>query len=153
MGGSGRRGRVEAYLRALSEQDVDRIRSLVHQDYVEEYPQSGERIRGVDNLVDIVRSYPGGGLKPGAIDATKARILGEDESWVVGPSLAVVHVTGTGDQFTGVTTITYPDGSTWHVVVIVEFRGDRIWRSTSYFAPVFEAPAWRAAWVERFDPA
>ena len=59
---------------------------------------------------------------------------------------------GTGDQYTGVTRIRYPDGSTWHVVAVLEFRGDRIARNTEYFAPVFEAPAWRAAWVERPTP-
>ena len=152
MGESGRRGRVEAFLRALSEQDFERIRALVHDDYVEEYPQSGERIRGVDNLIEIIRNYPGG-IRPGDIDVAGARILGEEEAWVVGPGFTVVRVSGTGDQFTGVTRIRYPDGSTWHVVAVLEFRGDRIARNTEYFAPVFEAPAWRAAWVERLDPA
>jgi hypothetical protein len=149
---TGRRGRVEAFLRALSEQDFERIRTLVHDDYVEEYPQSGERVRGVDNLIEIMRNYPDGGLHEGDIDLAGARILGEDEAWVVGPSLAVVHVSGTGDQYTGVTRIRYPDGSLWHVVAILEFRGDRIARNTEYFAPVFEAPAWRAGWVERYEP-
>ena len=150
---TGRRGRVEAFLRALSEQDFERIRTLVHDDYVEEYPQSGERMRGIANLLAIMRNYPDGGLRPGDIDVGTAQILGEEDDWVVGPSLAVVHVSGTGDQYTGVTRIRYPDGSLWHVVAILDFRGDRIARSTEYFAPVFEAPAWRAPWVERYRPA
>jgi hypothetical protein len=152
MGETGRRGRVEAFLQALSEQDFERIRSLVHEDYYEEYPQSGERVRGPSNLISIMRSYPGGGLEPGFVEAASARILGQEEEWVVGPSLAVVHVSGTGDQYTGVTRIHYPDGSTWYVVAVLEFRGDRIARNTEYFAPLFEAPDWRAQWVERYEP-
>jgi limonene-1,2-epoxide hydrolase len=150
MAGTGRRGRVEAFLRALAEQDFERIRSLVHDDYVEEYPQSGERIRGAANLIEILRNYPGGGLQPGDIDLAGARIIGEDEQWVAGPGFGVVHVAGTGDEFTGTTRIRYPDGTTWLVVAVLEFRGDRIARNTEYFAPVFEAPAWRAPWVERY---
>ncbi len=153
MGETGRRARVEAFLRALNEQDFDRIRTLVHDDYVEEYPQSGERVRGATNLMAILRNYPGGGIHPGNIDVAGARVLGEDDAWVVGPSFSIVHVSGTGDQYTGVARIHYPDGSTWHVVAVLEFRGDRIARNTEYYAPLFEAPAWRSAWVERYDPA
>ncbi len=151
MAETGRRGRVEAFLRALSEQDFERIRALVHDDYVEEYPQSGERIRGPGSLVEIIRNYPGG-LSPGYVDLASTTILGEDEAYVVGPSLTVVHVAGAGDQYTGVTRIHYPDGSAWYVIAVVEFRGDRIARNTEYFAPLYEAPAWRARWVELYQP-
>jgi hypothetical protein len=149
---TGRRGRVEAFLRALHEQDFERLASLIHEDYVEEYPQSGERVRGQANMLEIIRNYPGGGIKPGDVDISGAKIVGEDEQWVVGPSLSIVHVSGSGDEYTGVMRIHYPDGTLWYVVVVLEFRGERIARSTEFFAPVFEAPAWRAGWVERYSP-
>jgi hypothetical protein len=35
--------------------------------------------------------------------------------------------------------------------MIVEFRDGKIWRDTRYYAEPFEAPAWRAQWVERME--
>ena len=40
-------------------QYIDAIDDLMHDDYVEEYPQSGERIRGKDNARTIYENYPG----------------------------------------------------------------------------------------------
>jgi hypothetical protein len=37
------------------------------------------------------------------------------------------------------------------VVDIVEFENGRIRKETRYYAEPFEAPAWRAQWVERID--
>jgi hypothetical protein len=38
-----------------------------------------------------------------------------------------------------------------HTVSIKEFRGEKVWRETQYFADPFVAPASRAQWVERMD--
>jgi ketosteroid isomerase-like protein len=40
------RDALERYIEAIGRQDADVMAELVHEDYVEEYPQSGERIRG-----------------------------------------------------------------------------------------------------------
>jgi ketosteroid isomerase-like protein len=40
------RDTLERYLQALVRRDLDSMADLVHDDYVEEYPQSGERIHG-----------------------------------------------------------------------------------------------------------
>jgi hypothetical protein len=42
-------------------------------------------------------------------------------------------------------------GTIFHVTNIVEFVDGRIVRETRYYAEPFEAPAWRAEWVERSD--
>jgi len=44
-------------------------------------------------------------------------------------------------------------GQVFHVADIVEFRDGKIWRETRYYAEPFEAPAWRAQWVERMEEA
>jgi hypothetical protein len=36
-------------------------------------------------------------------------------------------------------------------VMIVEFRDGKIVRETRYYADPFEAPAWRAEWVESME--
>jgi hypothetical protein len=43
--------------------------------------------------------------------------------------------------------ITY-DGQPVHTVSIMEFREDKVVRETLYFADPFEAPEWRAEWIE-----
>jgi len=43
------RDTLERFLEAFEQRDLDAVDDLVHNDYVEEYPQSGERIRGKDN--------------------------------------------------------------------------------------------------------
>ena len=43
----------------------------------------------------------------------------------------------------------YPDGSDYHVISILEVRDGLIAKVTTYFAAEFEAPDWRAGWVER----
>ena len=40
------RNTLERFFQAFARHDLDIIDDLVHDDYVEEYPQSGERIRG-----------------------------------------------------------------------------------------------------------
>ncbi len=40
-------------------QNIDAIVDLMHDDSVEEYPQSGERIRGKDNARRVYENYPG----------------------------------------------------------------------------------------------
>ena len=36
----------------------------------------------------------------------------------------------------------------FHSTVIFELKDGKIWRDTRYFAEPFEAPEWRAQWVE-----
>lgn len=149
--GRDRREILEGYLEVLNQGDTGRLEEYLTADYVEEYPQSGERVVGIPNLRALIEQYPGG-LAPGRIDTGHARIVGEDEAYVLGPSLSVVHVAGSGDTWTGVAVGGWPDGSRWHVVLLAEFRGDRIRKITEYFAPELPAPEWRARWVERLAP-
>lgn len=125
---------VEQYLGAMMKNDVEAQERLLSDDFVEEYPQSGEVIRGKDNRRAIMENYPGGMPR-------EASASGE------GPKPPVL--TGAGDNFTASGEITYPNGETWQVVSLIELRGGKISKMTSYFAAPFEAPAWRAPYVEK----
>jgi hypothetical protein len=37
------------------------------------------------------------------------------------------------------------------MIVIVELRDGKVAKSTTWYAPPFEAPQWRAPFVERFE--
>ena len=59
MSDQGNRAVVERYAAALPS-DFATLASLRHPDFVEEWPQSGERIRGHANYQKIHENYPGG---------------------------------------------------------------------------------------------
>jgi hypothetical protein len=100
---------------------------LRHEDYTNEMPQSGERIRGREAMRAFQEAYP----TPSAIQVR--RVLARPGLWVV---------EGVND---------YGD-SVSRMVDIIELRDGKILRETRYYADPFEAPTWRSQWVERFDP-
>ena len=143
MGSSASRQTFERYLRALSEGDLATLRELAHPDYEDFYPQSGELIRGIANLEGLLTNYPGELKGLGT-----QRIMGGEERFIRSPLFTIIRVEGDDDGMTGIQGVRYPDGSQWFVVVLCEMRDGLVYRIESYFAPFFDPPAWRAAWVE-----
>ena len=138
---------VERYIRAIIEADFDTQDRLRHADYVSEWPQSRERVRGTANARAILDHYPGG-LKGARVD--KKELHGSEDRWVMTPVGTLLRLTGTGDVFTGLFTGTYPGESRpWHVAVFAEVRDGKILKETTIFGAPFDAPQWRAEWVER----
>ena len=45
------------------------------------------------------------------------------------------------------------DGDRFNVIVIHQWRDGLVVRETSYYAAPFQAPAWRAKWVEQAPSA
>jgi ketosteroid isomerase-like protein len=140
---------VERYVRALEAKDFDAQDALIADDFVDEMPQSGERTRGKANWLAIARNYPGG---VGTIDPTTGRVIGSEDRWVVTPAFSVLRIEGSGNVYTYAGTATYADGQTWDMIAIIELRDGKIAKSTTWYAAPFEAPAWRAPFVERFTP-
>jgi hypothetical protein len=105
--------------------DAQAEHDLRHEDYVMEMPQSGERIRGREKMRQFQEAYPN------PPRAELRRIVGSGEVWVIEGTSA------------------YRQGGTFHVADIIEFRDDKILKETRYYAEPFEAPAWRAEWVEK----
>ena len=100
---------------------------IYHDNVVVEWPQSGERILGRRNLRALREAYPA------EVSFDIRRIRGSGELWVT------EYVT------------TYNERPV-HTVSIMEFREGKVARETSYFADQYEAPEWRAQWVERMEP-
>ncbi len=140
-----RNGRAvfEAYVSAANSGDVEALEGLVHDDFEELYPQSGERTRGFANLRAIIEHYPGGYEGRGT-----DRVVGAEDRWVLTPSFPLLRSEGTGDTYTGVSRGRYPDGTDWYIVNIGQVRDGKVWRVETYFGQTFEPPAWRAAWVD-----
>jgi hypothetical protein len=100
-----------------------------HEDYVMEMPQSGDRFRGRENMRAFQEAHP---TPPSSIQLR--RVLVKEGLWVV----EVVT--------------DYGGGQILDAVLILELRDGKMWRDRWYFAEPFEAPEWRAQWVERMDP-
>ena len=139
----------QQYVDVLNRQDWESLETFLHPDYVEEYPQSGERIRGPGNLKAILTNYPDADAIAGNI--ANVDVVGGEDQWKLTPMFTVVRVEGSGDEFTGVARSRYPDGTVWHIIALVKVRDGKLWRSTTYFAQEFPAPEWRAEWVERYQ--
>lgn len=124
MSGQQNRNSLERRFVAFERHDIDAFIGLLDDDYLEEYPQSGERIRGKDNRRKIAENYPGG--LPSLIDHT----------YKVSDDFAVIE-----------TTLEY-EGNQMYVCEMVEFEDGKMKRARAYFGEPFEAPEWRAQWVE-----
>jgi hypothetical protein len=137
---------AENLVRALSTRDRELMLSVLTEDFVEDYPQSGERIRGFNNYWAIGENYPGGqpAQELSSLDTRPAAAVK-----LIAPSCALVSVEGGGNSGTATVKNTYPDGSVWWGIMLYRLRDGRIARSTTFFAPAFPAPEWRAQWVER----
>lgn len=138
---------VRAYAAALGTGDADALTELRHPEWTAEWPQSGERIRGDANARAMDASFPGG--RPAV---RSARIVGSEDRWIVTPIFSVQRIVGSGDSWWADGTVAYGDGSTWMFASLFELRDGRVHRETVYFAEPFEAPAWRARFVERDRP-
>jgi hypothetical protein len=115
---------LERYFQALERHDLDAMEELLHEDYVEEFPQSGERIRGRHNYRSVAENYPG---LPNITD----------HSYVLSGNLGVLKMT-----------LDY-NGNRIYACEIVDFESGKIKRTRWYFGEPFEAPEWRAQWVEK----
>ena len=104
--------------------------ALRHEDYAMQMPQSGERIRGPENMRAFQRSFATNSTPP---SIRIRRVLVREGLWIV---------EGLND---------YGEGGTYNVVLIVELRDGKWWRDTRYYAEPFEAPEWRAHLVERME--
>ena len=140
---------MERFAEALAANDLDAQDALIHDDYVCNWPQSGEVVRGRANRRAIIEAYPesNGGLRP-----MTDRIVGSDDKFITGPPTAMwnmIHVKGSGDDLFASGTITYSNGEIWHYASVFTLREGKIWRQVDYFAPKFDAPGWRAPYTER----
>lgn len=118
------RDALERFVQAFQQPDVDAIADLVHDDIVEEYPQSEKRIRGKQNYLNIFENIP------------------------FMPNVLNYRLTLSGDLAIAERSVEY-DGNRPYNTAITEMQDGKVKRARQYFAASFEAPKLRAQWVER----
>ena len=123
-----------AFEAALKSGDFAQVSALAQEyatdDFVQEWPQSGERMTKAAAVRG--RAYP--------------------EMSGTSPKMTYKRMLGSEDMFVVEGTIDYGDGVPVSYVGIGELRDGKVARMTEYFANPFEAPAWRADFTERMEP-
>ncbi len=121
---------------ALKSGDFGKMTELIQEygtdDFTEEWPQSGERLSKAA-AAKLADAYP--------------QMSGTT------PKFTYKRMLGGGDLFVIEGTIDYGDGIPVSYVGVGEIRDGKVARMTEYFANPFEAPAWRADFVEKMEPA
>lgn len=116
---------VERYWQTMNANDWHAASEMLHDDYVLDYPQSGERFRGREHFIAINADYPAAG--PWRFSVQRI-VAGEQE--------AVSDVTVTDSAVTA------------RVVSFFELRDGKIWRMAEFWPDPFEAATWRAPLAE-----
>ncbi|HEV7580786.1 MAG TPA: nuclear transport factor 2 family protein [Mycobacterium sp.] len=120
------RGALEIHWAASDANDFDTEHRIYRADAVLEYPQSGERIRGRDNI------QASRAAQPNTKRFTVRRILGGGDLWI------------------SELVLTYDD-QPFYVVSIMEFEDGEVVRETQYFGEAFDPGPSRAQWVGRIE--
>lgn len=131
---------LTASARVIGNHDWDALGSCYHEDAVIEYPQSGERFIGLQNIRAQFENYPGG-LELGGTRLDE--VIG-GTTYALSPMYTVIAVEGSGNRGTAILRVRYPDQSLWWAINLYELREDKIARSRVFFAPAFDPPEWRA---------
>jgi ketosteroid isomerase-like protein len=124
MGDPEIRAALDHHWAASDADDFDAEHQIYQEDAVLEYPQSGERIRGRQNIQSSRTAQP-----------NRKRFT-------------IRRITGAGALWVTEYVLTY-DGRPSYTVSIMEFRDGKVARETQYFSDPFEPGPSRAEWVER----
>lgn len=135
---------LEGFADVLGRQDWDRLGDFVTDDATFEYPQSGERFRGIANIRAQFENYPD--LEPGGTQLDS--VIG-GTTYALSPTYTVIGIEGSGDRGTAVFRIRYhADDNWWWAINVYELRDGRLSHSRTFFAPDFPAPDWRSPYRE-----
>ena len=115
---------IRRHVESLMAGDVEGAMEGLSDDFVQDWPQSGERLHGRVACAMVYRNYPGGS-----------------------PTGTVRRVVGRGDVQVAESLVEY-GGTPTFVVSVFEFRDGLIVHETDWFTERFPAPAWRSDWVE-----
>lgn len=126
MGEQENRRVVERLIACINDRQIEVMDELFHDDALMEWPQSGERVRGAENRRAIYGSFP------------------------QLPTITPRRLLSAGDLVIAEAMLDY-GGPRYATVFVFEMRDGKIERETAYWSEPFEAPDWRAQWVEEME--
>jgi len=118
---------IERLIQCINDRKIEIMDELFHDDAIMDWPQSGEKIVGAENRRAVYGAFP------------------------QLPTVTPRRMVSGGDLVVAEALLDYGKGHIYKTVFIFEFRGGKIAKETAYWSEPFEAPAWRAKWVEKSD--
>ncbi|MBZ0304179.1 MAG: nuclear transport factor 2 family protein [Anaerolineae bacterium] len=119
---------VRTLWQAFDQMDFELARELLHADFVCEWPQSRERIRGADNYLAVNQHYPG--------------------SW----RIYILKIVADADEAVSEVEIEYTNDNGAvrqdRAVSFFRLRDGKIVYLREYWPEPYAAPDWRRQWVE-----
>ncbi len=117
---------IEQFWQTMESNDFYAVAQLLHDDFVLEWAQSGERIRGRENFAKLNTAYPTQG------------------TW----HFTINSIVADGDEV--VTDVFVTDGTlNDRVITFSTIRDGKIWKQVEFWPEPFAAPEWRKQWVEK----
>jgi ketosteroid isomerase-like protein len=116
---------IERLIQCINDQRIEIMDDLFHDDAIMDWPQSGEKVVGAKNRRGIYSSFP------------------------QLPKITPRRLVSDGDLVVAEATLVYGEGPAFKTVFIFELKDGKIAKETAYWSEPFEAPAWRAHWVEK----
>lgn len=117
---------IERFWATMQTNDFRAAGELLHDEYILEWPQSRERIRGRANFAVINENYPAHGRWEFMIH----RIIAQDNEVVSDVNVSDGVISG-------------------RVITFSTIRDGKILRQVEFWPDPFEPAAWRAQWIER----
>jgi ketosteroid isomerase-like protein len=115
---------IERLIGCINDRKTEVMDELFRDDAIMDWPQSGEKVIGAENRRGIYSSFP-------QLPTITPRRMVSDGNLVVAE--AMMDYGSSKSQAT----------------FIFEFKDGKIAKETAYWSEPFEAPAWRAKWVEK----
>ena len=117
---------IEKFWQMMEGNDFYAVAQLMHDEFTLEWPHSGERIRGRENFAKLNTAYPA------------------EDKW----RFIINSIVADGEVV--VTDVSVTDGVNHdRVITFSTIRDEKIWKQIEFWPEPFEAPEWRAQWVER----
>ncbi len=116
---------IEQFWAIMQTNDWQAVGTLLHDEYVLEWPQSSEVVRGRENFVAVNANYPAAGRWSFSINQI-----------VVQGDIAVTDVDVTDTAIVG------------RAITFSRMRDGRIAQQTEFWPDPFAPAPWRAQWVE-----
>jgi ketosteroid isomerase-like protein len=122
----GIRSAIERFWETMGTNDFHAVGELLHDEFLLEWPQTDERIRGRENFAAVNTHYPAAGRWRFTINRLVA------------------------DESGGVSDVTVTDGTQLdRAISFFSLRDGKIWHVTEYWPENDTAPEWRSSWVEQ----
>lgn len=143
---------VNRFIAGMTAGDPEAMVDLLHDDYTEIYPQSGEILRGLDAWKGAYLHNPdlphGESIHTTGADKPETQVIRP----VGGIGMPLIQLSESDNRFTNESILEYSNGEKRFTVILGEIKDGKIASTTLYSCLPFEPAEWRAPYAEQIPP-